>query len=398
VWLSNAFTNTGLEQVLLTCSGAAVPAFTIDPGSQPTVCAGGGTAPTPIPAINYFDPAFKFQQALKFAIGIDRQLPWGIVATLDFLHTRQRNQLYLTDDNLTPQSPNAEGRLMYGTISATGTVTPAKKTTAFAQVVRHENRNRDWSTQITGQLQKRFASGVEFSAAYTYSRVRDLLTLGSDIATSNLTNTTLDGTLAERNLRPAGYEVPHKISLSASANLAFGLSASLIYSGRSGTPFGYSISGDANADGITTNDLIFVPASASDISLATPADFDRLNTFISSEACLSEQRGQLLERNSCRNPWQSFVNLRLSKVMPTVGTQGLEVTADVFNLLNLVNNEWGLVRLTNTFEQLALLNLAGYDAAANRPRYSVPVALPSQRQVQTLSSRWRIQLGAKYVF
>ena len=63
-----------------------------------------------------------------------------------------------------------------------------------------------------------------------------------------------------------------------------------------------------------------------------------------------------------------------------------------------MNKVWGLVRLTNTFENAALLNLAGYAAAAGRPKYSVPVALPSQRQVQTLSSRWRIQLGAKYVF
>ncbi|MEO8449208.1 MAG: TonB-dependent receptor [Gemmatimonadota bacterium] len=401
VWLSNAFTNTGLEQVILTCDGTpgkAVPTFTTDVDNLPKVCAGGAAATPGIASINYFDPDFKFQQALKFAIGIDRKLPWGVVATLDFLHTRQRNQLYLTDDNLTPQAPNAEGRLMYGTISATGSVSPAKKTTAFGQVVRHENRSKDWSSQFTAQLQKRFANGVEFSAAYTYTRVRDLFTLGSDIATSNLANTTLDGTLAERNLRPAAYEIPHKVTLSGTANLAFGLSASLIYSGRSGTPYGYNVSGDANADGMTTNDLVFVPATAADISLTNGADFDRLNAYIAGEPCLQEQRGRIIDRNSCRNPWQSFLNFRLSKVIPTVGSQGLEVTADVFNLLNMVNSEWGLIRLTNTFENLALLNLAGYDPVANRPKYSVPTVFPSLQQVQTLSSRWRIQLGAKYVF
>src|SRR5690606_3387929 len=45
VWVSNAFVNTGLEQVTLTCTGDAVPTFTVDPAAQPTACLPGGGEP-----------------------------------------------------------------------------------------------------------------------------------------------------------------------------------------------------------------------------------------------------------------------------------------------------------------------------------------------------------------
>jgi hypothetical protein len=101
-------------------------------------------------------------------------------------------------------------------------------------------------------------------------------------------------------------------------------------------------------------------------------------------------------------------------VVRTFGGQAVEITADVFNLLNLLNDNWGLVRETNFFEQRSgLLNLAGYDdrGTANpsddRARYTIPTRtvggstvanLPNRKQVQTTSSRWRIQLGAKYAW
>jgi hypothetical protein len=77
----------------------------------------------------------------------------------------------------------------------------------------------------------------------------------------------------------------------------------------------------------------------------------------------------------------------------------MEITADVFNFLNLLNGDWGLNRETSPFEEATgVLNVAGWDAANNRPRYSVPSSLPSRERVQVGSARWRMQLGVKYVF
>lgn len=118
---------------------------------------------------------------------------------------------------------------MYGTISATSSsTTPARISPAFRTVIRHENRSRDRSTLITGQLQKRFSDGLEFSAAYTWSANKEVFFLGSSIASSNLNFTALDGTLENRNLRNSALHVPHTIVVSGTTNVPLGFATSLI--------------------------------------------------------------------------------------------------------------------------------------------------------------------------
>ena len=415
VWMSNAFTNTGLEQVTLTCTGAQVPAFTTDLNNIPRACANSTTPSPPIANVNYFDKDFKFQQALKYAFGIDQRLPAGIVATFDFIHTRARNQMYQTDDNVLLGAINGEGRQLYAAPNAAGTaLVRLKQTSGLGIVVHHTNRNADYSTLATIQLQKSFASGLYFSGSYTYSQTKDLMTLASSVATSNLRFTSLDGTLDNRNLRTSGFDVPHKVALSGSANLPFGIQTSVIFTARAGTPYAWTYNADVNGDGNSGNDLLYVPRDINDISLSVPtgstaqAEWDRLNAFIVSEPCLRDQRGRIMERNSCRNPWQKFVDLRLAKLIPTLGGESFQVTADVFNFANLINSSWGLYRETSTVEEANVLTAAAtggsYDTrgtatqADDRGRYAVPATLPSIRRISSTNPRWRIQLGGKYTF
>ena len=70
-----------------------------------------------MPSIVYFDHGFKFPQTLRGALGLDHQLGWGTVLTVDLLYTRTLNQFYLNDVNIQGvQSKEAGegGRLMYG--------------------------------------------------------------------------------------------------------------------------------------------------------------------------------------------------------------------------------------------------------------------------------------------
>lgn len=408
VWLSNAYSNTGLEQATLTCTGTQVPAFTVDPAAQPTACAAGAGAVAPTPTINYFDSDFTFPQNMRVALGLDQQLPWGIVGTFDFLYTKSLNQFYITDVNLLgivgrsaaevedPSDPALSlGRPLYGTISSTtGSATVRRRTSRFRDVLRHRNESQDRSYSITGQLQKRFSGGLEFSVGYTYSKTEDLFSLTSSIASSNYRFTALDGTLEDRNLRTSVFDVPHKITASGSMNLPLGVRLSLFYIGRSGSPYTYTVSNDANGDGFGGNDNVYVPRSASDISLRTPSDWTALDAYIESEPCLREQRGRIMERNSCRNPWQTFFNARLSKVVRTVRGQSVEIMADMFNVLSWLKQDWGLVRETAQFEQQSLLTLRGYNTSIGRGIYSL--SLPTRERISTSASRWRLQVGARY--
>jgi len=64
----------------------------------------------------------------------------------------------------------------------------------------------------------------------------------------------------------------------------------------------------------------------------------------------------------------------------------------------MLHGNWGLVRETSNREGVSLLSVAGWDAVANRPRYTVPSVLPSRRHVLVDDSRWRLQLGGRYIF
>ena len=211
----------------------------------------------------------------------------------------------------------------------------------------------------------------------------------------------LAGEMDQRFRRISAFDRPHKVAISGSVNAPFKTRVSLFYTGQSGNPYTYMIVGDANADGITTNDIAYIPRDANDITLSgTPADqatkFATLDAYINDQACLHDNRGKVMERNTCRNPWQSFLDGRIGKVIPTVSGQSLELTLDVFNLLSLVGSDWGTIRSTTAFETANLFRLTGYDAANNRGIYDL--SLPQKDRVSVNATRWKMQLGAKYTF
>jgi hypothetical protein len=100
-----------------------------------------------------------------------------------------------------------------------------------------------------------------------------------------------------------------------------------------------------------------------------------------------------MRRNSCRDPWVTLINVRLSKVFPTLGGQSVELIADLFNALNLLDGDWGIRRFT---EGSRILELVGYDAARGRGVYNFASRDPNVRDLE--ASRWRMQLGARYTF
>ena len=66
------------------------------------------------------------------------------------------------------------------------------------------------------------------------------------------------------------------------------------------------------------------------------AAFDR---FVDYSSCLRRQRGRILERNSCREPWSHATIVSVRQAIPAPhGT--LEAELDVFNVLHL-NGAWG---------------------------------------------------------
>ena len=404
VWRSNAYVGTGLETVTLTCLDPNVPAFPNPPvAGSPTACSGGGSPSLPRANPVYFDPDFKFPQTFRVALGLDRQLSNGIIGTLDFLYTENRNSLYIQDNNLVEDDAlSDEGRFLYGTFNpATGRATKNLVRSDIGNALFHRNVNGGNSVSITAQLSKAFHNGLSFNAGYTYSRTRDIISLTSSIAFSNYQFASVDGSLFDRNVTTSSFDIPHKITISGTANLPYNSQFSLIYQGFSGSPYGWMAGSDVNGDGISGNDMTYVPmADGSDITLADPSQLAELNEFIEGQSCLAKSRGQLLERNSCRNPWSNLLNARLATSLPITGGQRVELSWDIFNVLNIFDKEWGAFKQVSAFEEgPSFLRATGYDEDNNRPIYSFSPPGSIERTVLgPNSSRWRMQFGAKYSF
>jgi hypothetical protein len=399
-WLGNAYRESGDERVVI-CDGTRVPPF--DPNNQPLTCP-DGTGSTP--RISYVDRDFRLPQNLKLALGADRRLPWDVVATVDFLYTRAVHQIYISDANLGAPLDSARGdgnRLLYGTIGTTGLAQPAWRDAAFGEIYRVSNRGGDHGLTASAQVRKRFGETVALYAAYAYSRVRDRMSLVNFPARANFSNTPLDGTLDDRELRPSFFETPHKAAFAATLNLARRMQITLLYLGASQPPFTYVINGDANADGIggsgsLKNDIVYVPRNAADISVVPASDYPRLDAFIEQQSCLRQQRGRIIGRGSCRNGWLGLLNARLTKATSVAGGQHVELTADVVNMLNLISPRWGRYRDVTVSPSVTLLRLVGWDAVNERPVYRLPPKLPAPGLADDATSRWRMQLGTRYRF
>lgn len=398
-WISNAYRDDGTQELFLECRGDQVPAF--DPIDQPSGCVSRG----PQPRMSAIDANTRSPQNLKVSVGADHRVREGLVATVDLMYTRATRQLYLTDANLrtpTDVSTGEADRPLYGTINAaTGVATPTLRSTAFDRVIVVSNRSGDNALSFTAQLRTQGGGRrrVEGSALYSHTRSRDRMWLAHFPARALLEGTVLDGTLENRRLATSWFDVPHRVQVVATTRLPYRASLTLMYAGSTGRPFTYTVSGDPNADGMGVGlrqDPAYVPRDSADITLTNPADWGRLNAFIDQVPCLREQRGRLVARNSCRNPWFGTLNARLTKQLPMRRGQWLEVSADIYNVLNLVNARWGHSRYHGLTFATDLVSLQGYDAAAGRGRYQA--LSPPRNQINNLASRWQSEISARYVF
>jgi hypothetical protein len=405
VWVSNAYANSGLTQATLSCTNGAtvqVPGFVADINNQPQTCVGGGAASPPTPSIVYFDHNFSFPQTLRLALGGDQTLPWDMVGTVDLLYTRTLNQFYLNDVNLAGvQSVNSAegGRLMYGAVNpANGFTTPTRVTSSFRDVIRQYNSSGDNSWQATISLDKRFSNHVSFNVGYTYSKTKDRMCMTSSISSSNFRYAVLQGPLDNRPLSTSCFDVPHHLVATVLFDAPMGFKASLTYSGTSGTPFTWINNYDANGDGWGGNDPIYVPTVGDTTYISGAANRAKFNAFIDQQSCLSSQRGHLMARNSCRNPWTNFINARIAKTFPTISGQSFQLSLDIFNLPNLISSSWFQNKQTCFYEGCAAVNIIGQAPSGESINSLNSSGVNYLNAISPSWNRYRLLLSGSYTF
>jgi hypothetical protein len=415
-WLLGPVRSNGAGVRTLTCAGpigsGKVPKFVPDPALQPQTCPDGrGFSDGPVALV---DRNLRMAESFRTSLAVDRLLPWGMNATVEGLYSRMRSDfLFVNADLQGPQGVDSHGRVMYGTIDASGRAHPALVDGGrFPEVIDLRNHSRGYSWSITAQIDKPFSDRYELRAAYTHSRVRDVqsLTNASAIAPFDIWagGRPLSGLHNDLSTAVSSFEVPHRVVLAASYTAPWKrwkTDISLYYIGESGTPFTFGDStaagmGDLNADGTSANDPIYVPWNASDPSEMVFAGSDSaaqavaFEQFIRGTPCLRRQRGAIVRRNSCRAPWVNTSNASVRQSLRTLHGHDVSLQLEVFDLLNLLNSSWGLVRIPN---QIILQHVGQTSGVAIQPIFHFDAASVGT-STQNLESGYQLQLSLRYSF
>jgi hypothetical protein len=447
VFLSNNYTNTGNNFSQLTCDGAAgrpaPPTFT---GAVPPTpaCADGsgirqipGTGPLPagvtVGTVNAVADGLRLPQVMRASLAYDRMLPWDVIASVEGTYTYGFNDFFYTRPILgDPATTDRNGRTMYGVLStgATGGVAaPVLRTREYNDVVLAGNASGAWSSTLTTQLRKRFTSNWEASVAYTYQQARTVQDLTSSVARSNWNNGRVNaGNQLNDDIGISAFQMPHRVIVSGTYSTPFKVAPtdiSLIYTGQAGTPLTFTATGaggrgDLNSDGQLGNDPIYVPRSAADAAeiLFRDASFTINNAartvtaaeqaaafdqFINAQECLASQRGRIMTMNSCRNPWWSTLDMTVRQQFPRLFAGRFSIEAQVFNLPNLVNKNWGKIRTRGAFPQSSVLTHLGQAVDGQGRAQSVFTFNPSEATnpfptALSAINFYQIQLGARFGF
>jgi hypothetical protein len=417
VWISNQFTNNGQVNGTFSrgsTSSSANPitnpaglTFESDPFSQPTGEDLGFTAGRG--AINVVDENLKFPQVFRTNLAIDKKLPWGLFATVEGIFSKTYNNVNFinlnrdVDEAFTFVGVDQRPRYLSGRIDPN-----------FDEIIKFENTNEGYSYNVVAMLQKQFSKGFSAQVSYTYGKSMDLNSGTSSVAYSNWRYVNNVYGLNDLRLTRSNFDLGSRVTGLVSYKVEYlknrlSTQVSLYYNGQSGQTLSYIYNGDMNNDG-TSNDLIYIPASQSDISLVTtstvtisPADqWAALNAFIEGDEYLNANRGGYAERNAARLPFQHQFDVRvLQDVIINIGEtkNKLQVSLDFINIANMLNKEWGH-KVFASNQQNSLINYVR--TTAGRPEFTYTgaslAADGGAYSISDFSSRWRMQIGVRYVF
>lgn len=386
------------------------PKFVADVSRQPLQCADGRAfSDGPVALV---DKNLRMAESFRASLSIDQRLPWKVDANLEALYSRAKSDFVFVNADLAgAQSIDVHGRVLYGTIDQFGRANVASRSNhRFPEAIDLRNTSLGHSWSATAQMSKPFSDRSEFRASYTHSRVRDVqsLTNGSAAAPFDTwaSGRALAGHHDEMGTGISSFEVAHRVVAAgtyAAPWKRWKTDVSLYYIGESGSPFTYGDStsgrGDLNADGTSANDPIYVPRDATNPaeivfsgtdSLAQGAAFE---DFIRSTPCLSSQRGAIVARNSCRGSWLSTSNLAVRQSLSSLPGRNLSLQLDVFNVLNLLNHSWGLLRTPNPWILQQLGQTKGSDS---QPVYHFDSGNISS--TQNLESGYQLQVSLRVSF
>jgi outer membrane receptor protein involved in Fe transport len=361
VWISNQIGNTGMLQGSLSADSTLNQNTSIFPFSTNTDRY--KPAPSGQPAASYelnvTDKDFRFPQVWRSNIAVDRRLPGGITGTAEFIYNRDVNGIYYINANL-PAANTAyagvDNRMRWTITPRINNVTGNAVTAAI--VMKNQDIGRNWN--IAFSASKPMWHGLSLRTAYSYGEAKNTIDPGSTANASWNSNPTP----ADPNNPGLGFSTGspgHRFYLSANyTKQYFGFGATSIstfWESRTGNTFSssYIFAADANGDGGTSNDLIYIPRDVAEMNFRslttggvtfTPEQqAAAFEAYIAQDKYLSAHRGEYAERNAVFLPFLHKMDLSLTQdVFKNIkGKRNAgQFRIDIQNFGNLLNSNWGV--------------------------------------------------------
>ncbi|MCC6410718.1 MAG: TonB-dependent receptor [Saprospiraceae bacterium] len=438
VWVSNQIGNNGVLTGFIEGSNTTEYKFTTDPSIfRPD----NPQAPSAYD-IAYTDPSYKFPQIWKTNLAVDQKIPFGFIATAEFLFNQNVNSVRYFDANLEPANRTFAGPDSRPRFPGSGLSGGAQRNAI--RVVNNVSRAAVMTTTDEGyyfgatvKLEYPVQRGLYGMFAYTYSQAKDLMSAGS-VASGSFTaaksvvgNNILDLQYADQDLPNRmvgllGYRIEYGNNVIGATQFSIGyVGETRGFNPANGIPtsrYSWSIAGDMNGDGVQNNDLLFVPENASDLTFATlelknsagqvvktftpEQQRDAFEAFIKQDEYLSANRGQYAVRNGVLFPMLHRFDFSVVQEfgIKVAGKRNtLQFRVDILNAANMINDSWGVQKVLVTDRPISFSSVD----ANGVPRYTMATqTINGQAELlrdtyvtgQSPFDVWNAQFGIRYIF
>ena len=365
VWLSNAWSNDGVTnvQTRLSQSGGN-PAGSILDGSIPLTNTGQPNVDVPQELYDevaaagpdngatrrlvILDPNYKQPSEWKIAFGGTWQMPWwDIQMDFDYLHTESNDAAIYVDLSQSIISTTSTGQPIYGYTNGQDNY-----------MLTNVKSDHGYSNLLSASFRKNFDFGLDLMVGYAYTSAKDYNPMTSFTAGSSWDNL---ATLDYNNpaLGRTNYVVPNRFTFRGTwGHNFFGqyeTRLSLLGYISEGQPASYvmgSSNGDLEGDGFFGRTLLYIPTGPGDPNVVFVDDFPMaaFDQWIEDND-YGTKRGKYVPRNDQNADWTTRFDFRIDQEVPFFFGSRARLFVKIYNLGNLLNDDWGLVTDAQFFSQ-----------------------------------------------
>ena len=433
VWLSNPFSNPGAAVTTLSCLtfGACNPTgssalFSPNPDAQ-------NTPPGAPPAANvdFISSSLEQPSVWKANLAFEAELPalpgvGSLVASAEWLHTKTKAGIYYRHLNLgDPTATGADGRQLFFTpnlysqscwsgsnfVTTAGTACAGGRDRALSNASFGRNILLADKTSLGGGDAITVAismptgpSGVSWQLAYTRTEAKEVNPLTSSTSASNWSNRNIFNP-NEEVLQNSNYLVKDRFNATLAFSKAFvgsyRTTLGMVYEGRRGRPYSWTYINDLNGDGISGNDLMYIPSGPGSnqvIFRGGAAEEARFWETVEGNKGLRDAKGGLVGRNDSYAPWVNNFDVRFSQEIPGLfAKHKASFTFDILNFGNLLNKRWGRIDEIGFPSNRSFVNFNGLDSNG-RYIYSLGTLEDLTTRQTAGESQWALQISLRYEF